>query len=129
MQVPCSYRPILISGFSPGHKDRSQLASYICGLTPNGNAARDGHMKEGNQILEVNGTFAGMLGYTKDELQGARFTDLREHEITQAEIDAHQKSLIDGNFTPEYERQLRRSDGRLLPVSAAAWLLKGDGER
>ena len=38
-----------------GHKDRSRMAVYICGLTPNGNAARDGRMKEGDLILEANG--------------------------------------------------------------------------
>lgn len=38
-----------------GHKDRSQMAVYICGLNPQGNAARDGRMKEGDLILEVNG--------------------------------------------------------------------------
>ena len=38
-----------------GDKDRSQSAVYICGLNPSGNAARDGRMKEGDLILEVNG--------------------------------------------------------------------------
>ena len=28
-----------------GHKDRSQMAVYICGLNPQGNAARDGQMQ------------------------------------------------------------------------------------
>merc|ERR1712223_1439966 len=38
-----------------GHKDRSQMAVYICGLNPQGNAARDGRMNEGDLILEANG--------------------------------------------------------------------------
>ena len=38
-----------------GHKDRSQMAVYICGLNPQGNAARDGRMREGDLILEANG--------------------------------------------------------------------------
>jgi C-terminal processing protease CtpA/Prc len=38
-----------------GHKDRSQMAVYICGLNPQGNASRDGRMQEGDLILEANG--------------------------------------------------------------------------
>jgi len=38
-----------------GHKDRSQMAIYICGLNPQGNAARFGDLKVGDLIVEVNG--------------------------------------------------------------------------
>ncbi len=38
-----------------GHKDRSKMSVYICGLNPLGNAHRDGRMKVGDLILEVNG--------------------------------------------------------------------------
>ncbi len=38
-----------------GHKDRSKMAVYVCGLRPQGNAYRDGRIKMGDLILEVNG--------------------------------------------------------------------------
>jgi len=38
-----------------GHKDRSQMAIYVCGLNPLGNAARVGGIDIGDLILEVNG--------------------------------------------------------------------------
>ncbi|CAB4065132.1 MPDZ [Lepeophtheirus salmonis] len=38
-----------------GHKDRNQMAVFICGLIPQGNAARDGRIKIGDSVLEVNG--------------------------------------------------------------------------
>ena len=31
------------------------MAVYVCGLNPQGNAARDGRMREGDSILEANG--------------------------------------------------------------------------
>ena len=43
------------------------MASYICGLNPSGNAARDGRMKEGDQILEVN----GMIVYNRHHLNAS----------------------------------------------------------
>ena len=39
-----------------GHKDRSKMSVYICGLNPQGNAFRDGRMKIGDLLLEVNGS-------------------------------------------------------------------------
>ena len=38
-----------------GHKDRSKMSVMVAGLNPQGNAARDGQMKVGDIILEVNG--------------------------------------------------------------------------
>ncbi len=38
-----------------GHKDRSMMSVYVCGLNPQGNAFRDGRMRVGDLILEVNG--------------------------------------------------------------------------
>ena len=38
-----------------GHKDRSKMSVYVCGLDPMKNAARDGRIKIGDLILEVNG--------------------------------------------------------------------------
>jgi hypothetical protein len=38
-----------------GHKDRSKMSVYLCGLNPQGNAYRDGRMRVGDLVLEVNG--------------------------------------------------------------------------
>ncbi|XP_015118833.1 inactivation-no-after-potential D protein [Diachasma alloeum] len=38
-----------------GHKDRSKMAVFICGLNPKGNAYKAGNLKVGDEILEVNG--------------------------------------------------------------------------
>ncbi|XP_025414266.1 multiple PDZ domain protein-like isoform X4 [Sipha flava] len=38
-----------------GHKDRTKMAVMICGLNPNGPAAKSGCLRVGDEILEVNG--------------------------------------------------------------------------
>ena len=38
-----------------GHKDRAKMSVMVAGLNPQGNAARDGQMRVGDIILEVNG--------------------------------------------------------------------------
>lgn len=36
-----------------GHKDRSRMAVFVCGLNPNGAASRTGGIQVGDEILEV----------------------------------------------------------------------------
>lgn len=36
-----------------GHKDRTRMAVFVCGLNPNGTASKDGTLKVGDEILEV----------------------------------------------------------------------------
>lgn len=38
-----------------GHKDRTKMSVYVCGLNPQGNAYRDNRIRVGDLILEVNG--------------------------------------------------------------------------
>ncbi|XP_022239967.1 multiple PDZ domain protein-like isoform X3 [Limulus polyphemus] len=38
-----------------GNKDRSKMNVFICGMNPQGNAACDGRIKVGDELLEVNG--------------------------------------------------------------------------
>ncbi|KAK3933303.1 Multiple PDZ domain protein [Frankliniella fusca] len=38
-----------------GHKDRARMAVLVCGLNPNGAAYKNGDIKVGDEILEVNG--------------------------------------------------------------------------
>ncbi|VVC26324.1 Hypothetical protein CINCED_3A013186 [Cinara cedri] len=38
-----------------GHKDRTKMAVMVCGLNPNGPAAKSGCLRVGDEILEVNG--------------------------------------------------------------------------
>ncbi|XKL59692.1 hypothetical protein PGB90_000708 [Kerria lacca] len=36
-----------------GHKDRTKMASFVCGINPNGAAYKTGKIKVGDEILEV----------------------------------------------------------------------------
>jgi hypothetical protein len=36
-----------------GHKDRTRMAVFVCGLNPSGTAYREGSLRVGDEILEV----------------------------------------------------------------------------
>lgn len=36
-----------------GHKDRTKMAVFVCGMNPNGAAYKAGNIKVGDEILEV----------------------------------------------------------------------------
>ncbi|XP_046389113.1 inaD-like protein isoform X2 [Ischnura elegans] len=40
-----------------GHKDRNKMAVFVAGMNPNGSAAKEGTLRVGDEILEVNGVF------------------------------------------------------------------------
>lgn len=37
-----------------GHKDRNKMACFVCGVNPKGAAYKNGNIKVGDEILEVN---------------------------------------------------------------------------
>ena len=37
-----------------GTKDRTKMSVFVCGMHPNGSASKDGRIKIGDEILEVN---------------------------------------------------------------------------
>ncbi|GBO20475.1 InaD-like protein [Araneus ventricosus] len=38
-----------------GNKDRTKMSVFVCGMHPKGMAAKDGRIKIGDELLEVNG--------------------------------------------------------------------------
>lgn len=52
-----------------GHKDRSRMAVFVCGLNPNGAASRSGGIQVGDEILEVT---SQILLYFSSAVSGAK---------------------------------------------------------
>ena len=50
-----------------GHKDRAKMSVLVAGLNPHGNAYRDGQMKIGDTMLEVNGLILHQLTHWKNQ--------------------------------------------------------------
>lgn len=73
-------------------------------------------------LAEVNGTMCSMFGYQKEELERMRFGELRMEALHPDEVSSHFECLVRDGFTPEYEREMRRRDGSLIPVSVCAWM-------
>ncbi|RWS31496.1 multiple PDZ domain protein-like protein, partial [Leptotrombidium deliense] len=55
LMVELQKGPIGLGLSLAGNRDRTKMSVFVCGLHPNGSAAKDGTVKVGDEILEVNG--------------------------------------------------------------------------
>ncbi len=75
-------------------------------------------------LLDVNPAFAGLLGYTPDELVEKTIKDLT-HPRDREETDRHFEALIQGDISRyELEKRYLRRDGGVLHVRAQAGLVR-----
>jgi PAS domain S-box-containing protein len=75
-------------------------------------------------IVDVNRSFCEMIGYTFDELQKLKFTDLtptKWHKYEQNIIDS-QIMVLDNSEV--YEKEYIRKDGTIFPVELRTFLLR-----
>lgn len=85
----------------------------------------DGVMKVGadGRITDCNQALASMLGRSKEELEKILYLDLTPQELRSAEENIL-KTQVFSNGSAEYEKEFLTKDGRPLPASVRAWLLK-----
>jgi len=74
-------------------------------------------------ILDCNEAYAQMLGYEVDELIGADVWSLTPREWQQVDRDIIDNQLIPTGRSDTYEKQYRRKDGSLVPVSLRVWMV------
>lgn len=93
------------------------------------NYTRDGIVRTdmAGNFLDFNEHFAGMVGYSADELHHMNY-----HEITPAIWDDMEKHIIDSQllsrgFTDVYQKEYRRKNGSIFPVEINAYLVKDSG--
>ena len=78
---------------------------------------------EGN-IMECNQAFADMLGYTKEELYNLIYRELtpsKWHDMLDKVIA---EQLLLRGYSDEYEKEYRKKDGTIVPVSVRIWPIK-----
>nr|XP_027210953.1 inactivation-no-after-potential D protein-like [Penaeus vannamei] len=99
-----------------GNKDRTLMSAFICGLNPNGNAFKDGRLRVGDEILEVNGNviygrchlnassiFKGIPGPTVKVIVLRKKTGLQEmaiKPITQFPVTLEDEVSVPGFSVP-----------------------------
>ena len=82
---------------------------------------------EDGRVLEVNGAFEELTGYTSDELLGMTIYDFIAHEPK--DIDCQVERSLKERRRHKGERTYRREDGSLLEVEASAMVIPYcDGE-
>lgn len=78
----------------------------------------DGH------FIDINNAFTQLTGYSKEELSAMRYQDLVPEKFR--EVDEKVVSGMIKTGTPvELERECRKKDGSVVPVSVTAFVVKG----
>jgi PAS domain S-box-containing protein len=79
-------------------------------------------VRGGNMVL-VNSTLAGMLGYTPGEMQGTPFTEYIHPSELETVIDRYRRRLYGEDVPSIYETALRHKNGSMVPAELNAGLL------
>ncbi len=78
-----------------------------------------------DQVVDANGPFCELFGYTVDELKGMNLEMLQAFTTpSEEEMKTQLADLVDRGFTDEYERVFRSKAGEEVPVSIRARLLR-----
>ena len=94
------------------------------------NRSRDGFVMvdENGRILDVNGAYCTMLGYTKEELQKFQnfyeITPKRWRKWEQNEI--WNNRLLKQGYSGRYEKEYIKKDGTIFPVELESYLVRDD---
>lgn len=89
---------------------------------------RDGYAKVSldGKLLEFNPSFKEMIGYASEEIPHLSYQELtptKWHAIEDAII---QKEVIPNGYSQVYEKEYRRKDGTILPISLRTYLIQDD---
>jgi PAS domain S-box-containing protein len=91
--------------------------------------SRDGyaHVDLDGNFLEFNESFQKMIGYEEEELKRLSYLDLTPQEWHEMEADIIQNQVLPYGYSKIYEKEYRRKDGTVLPVSLRTYLFQ-DGK-
>lgn len=76
------------------------------------------------RIIDVNHIYHDMLGYTKEELLGLTYQELTPERWRAYEADIIERQVLVRGYSEVYEKELRRRDGRLVPVELRTYLMR-----
>lgn len=80
-------------------------------------------------ILGCNKASLDMLGYTNDEIKKMSFQQLTPEKWHQMNVDIYENQVKAYGCSDEYEQELIRKDGTVVPVSVKIWLTKDEEGR
>ncbi len=75
-------------------------------------------------ILEWNGAYSEMLGYSDGELAGLPYQEITPERWHSAEAAVIRDHVLGRGYSDVYEKEYRRKDGTVFPVELRTFLLK-----
>jgi len=75
------------------------------------------------RIVECNQAFAGMLGYSREELKHFAYLDLTPAQWRETDDNILKEQIMKRGYSDEYEKQYIRKDGTILQASLRGWLI------
>ena len=75
------------------------------------------------RIVECNQAFAGMLGYSREELKHFTYRELTPEQWRETDDNILKEQIMKRGYSDEYEKQYIRKDGTVLQASLRGWLI------
>jgi PAS domain S-box-containing protein len=76
------------------------------------------------RLMEFNGTFQEMLGYTAQELRRLTCRDLAPEKWHAAEVAIVDSQVLQRGYSDVYEKEYRRKDGTVFPIEMRTTLIR-----
>ena len=88
--------------------------------------SRDGyvHVDMDGNVLEFNTSFKKMLGYEEEELKRISYQGLTPQKWQEMEADIIKNQVHLHGYSKVYEKEYRRKDGTIFPISLRTYLLR-----
>jgi len=75
-------------------------------------------------ITDANQAFLDMIGYPLEELRMKVYTELTPERWHGMEMEIIRDQVLARDFSDEYEKEIVRKDGTVVPMSVRRWLIK-----
>lgn len=80
-------------------------------------------------ITDANEAFLKMIGYPLEELRKKVYADLTPERWHEMEMKIIREQVMERDYSEEYEKEITREDGKVIPVSVRRWLIKDEDSR
>lgn len=77
-------------------------------------------------IEEANAAFLDIVGYMADEIIGMTSEEITPHEWHATDREISEQQILARGYCESYRKEFLRKDGRRVPISIRAWLVKDE---